>query len=177
MLGHFSPVWLWDPMTVAHQAPLFMWFSRQEYWSGLLCPSPGDLLDSGIKLASLVSPALQADSLPLNHWGSQRQIYCRLNSLLYYLYFSSYFQRSKNYTCNILFSSVQFSSVTPLCPTLCDPMNCSAPGLPVRHQLPEPTQTHAHWVSDAIQQSHPLSSPSPPAINLSQHQGVFKWVI
>ena len=60
-------------------------------------------------------------------------------------------------------SSVQFSSVTQSCPTLCDPMNCSTPGLPVRHQLPEFTQTHVHRVSDAIQPSHPLSSPSPPA--------------
>ena len=70
----------------------------------------------------------------------------------------------------------QFSSVAQSCPTLCDPMNQSTPGLPVHHQLPEFTQTHVHWVSDAIQPSHPLSSPSPPALNLSQHQGLFKWV-
>ena len=72
--------------------------------------------------------------------------------------------------------SVQFSSVAQSCPILCDPMNRSTPGLPVHHQLPEFTQTHVHWVSDAIQPSHPLSSPSPPALNLSQHQGLFKWV-
>ena len=70
----------------------------------------------------------------------------------------------------------QFSSVTQSCPTLCDPMNRSTPGLPVHHQLLEITQTHVHWVSDAIQPSHPLSCPSPPALNLSQHQGLFKWV-
>ena len=70
----------------------------------------------------------------------------------------------------------QDSSVTQLCPTLCDPMNHSMPGLPVHHQLPEFTQTHVHQVSDAIQPSHPLSSPSPPALNISQHQGLFKWV-
>ena len=70
----------------------------------------------------------------------------------------------------------QFSSVAQLCLTLCDPMNCSTPGLPVHHQLPESTQTHVHWVSDAIQPSYPLSSPSPPALNLSQNQGPFKWV-
>ena len=69
-----------------------------------------------------------------------------------------------------------FSSVAQSCPTLCDPMNCSMPGLPVHHQLPESTQTHVHWVGDAIQPSHPLSSPCPPALNLSQHQGLFKWV-
>ena len=68
----------------------------------------------------------------------------------------------------------QFSSVTQSCPTLCDPMNCSTPGLPVCHQLPESTQTDVHSVDDAIQPSHPLSSPSPPALNLSQHQGLFQ---
>ena len=71
---------------------------------------------------------------------------------------------------------IQFSSVAQLCLTLCDPMNCSTPGLLVHHQLPESTQTHVHWVSDAIQLSHPQSSSSPPALNLSQHQGLFKWV-
>ena len=69
-----------------------------------------------------------------------------------------------------------FSSVHSVCPTLCNPMNCSMPGLPVYHQLPEFTQTHVHRVGDAIQPSHPLSSPSPPAFNLSQHQGLFQWV-
>ena len=73
-------------------------------------------------------------------------------------------------------TSVQFSSVTQWCPTLCDPMNCSMPGLPVHHQLPEFTQTHVHRVSNAIQPSHPLSSPSPPAPNPSQHQSLFQWV-
>ena len=72
--------------------------------------------------------------------------------------------------------SVQFSSVVQSCPTLCDPMNRSTPGLPVHHQLPEFTQTHVHQVSDAIQPSHPLSSPSPPAPNPSQHQSLFQWV-
>ena len=70
----------------------------------------------------------------------------------------------------------QFSSVTHLCPTLCNPMNCSTPCLPVHHQLPEPTKTHVHRVADAIQPSHPLSPPSPPAFTLSQHQGLFQWV-
>ena len=73
-------------------------------------------------------------------------------------------------------SSVHFSSVAQSCPTLCDPMNCSIPGLPVHHQLLEFTQTYVHWVGDAIQPSQPLSSPSPPALNLSQNQGLFQWV-
>ena len=67
-----------------------------------------------------------------------------------------------------------FSSVAQSCPTLCDPMDCSTPGLPVPHQLPEFTQTHVHRVGDAIQPSHPLSSPSPSTFNLSPHQGLFK---
>ena len=69
---------------------------------------------------------------------------------------------------------VRHSSVAQLCLTLCDPMNCSTPGLPVHHQLLEFTQTHVHRVSDAIQPSHPLSSPSPPAPNPSQHQSLFQ---
>ena len=73
-------------------------------------------------------------------------------------------------------SSVQFSSVAQLCPTLCNPVNSSTPGLPVHHQLPEFTQTYIHRVSDAIQPSHPLSSPFPPAPNPSQHQSLFQWV-
>ena len=68
----------------------------------------------------------------------------------------------------------QIRSVAQSCPTLCDPMNCCTPGLPVRHQLPEFTQTHVHRVSDAIQPSHPLSSPFPPAPNPSQHQSLFQ---
>ena len=72
--------------------------------------------------------------------------------------------------------SDQIRSVTQSCPTLCNPMNCSTPGLPVHHQLLEFTQTHVHRVSDAIQPSHPLSSPSPPAPNPSQHQSLFQWV-
>ena len=66
--------------------------------------------------------------------------------------------------------------VAQLCLTLCNPMNSSMPGLPVHHQLPGSTQTQVHWIGDAIQPSHPLSSPYPPALNLSQHQGLFKWV-
>ena len=71
---------------------------------------------------------------------------------------------------------VQFSSVAQSCLTLCDSMDCSTPGFPVHQQLLEPAQTHVHLVSDATQQSHPLSSPSPPGFNLSHHQGLFKWV-
>ena len=116
--------------TVALHTPLSMEFSRQEYWSGLPFPSPGDLPNPGIDLPN---PGTEPTSL-------------------------------------------QFSSVTQLCPTLCNPMNCSTPGLPVHHQLPEFTQTHVHRVGEAIQPSHPLSSPFPPAPNLSQHQSLFQWV-
>ena len=75
-----------------------------------------------------------------------------------------------------LHASVQLSSVTQPCLTLCDPMDCSMPGFFVHHQIPELTQTHVHRIGDAIQPPHPLSSHSPPAFNLSQHHGLFQWV-
>ena len=84
-----------------------------------------------------------------------------------------YLYNSKNLRCVQL---IQFSSVAQSCPTLCEPMDCSTPGLPVHHQFPEVAQTHVHRVGDAIQPSHSLLSPSPPAFNLSQHQGLFQWV-
>ena len=77
---------------------------------------------------------------------------------------------------DIVVLSVQFSSVTQSCPTLCNPMDYSTPGFPVHYQLPEPAQTNVHRVSDAIQPSHPLLSPFPPAFNLAHHQGLFQWV-
>ena len=91
----------------------------------------------------------------------------------FFFYFFEHFMFSKYSIIHT--DSVQFSSVQ-LCPTLCDPMNRSTPGLPVHHQLPEFIQTHVHWVGDVIQPSHPLSFPSPPAFNLSQHQGLFQGV-
>ena len=109
-----------------------------------------------------------------NFFMCSLSIYCKISvcsSLLpnFLMYYFSFWFTTKQHQ----FSSVQF---TQSCPALCDPMNRSTPGLPVHHQLPEFTQTHVHWVGDAIQPSHPLSSPSPPVLNLSQHQGLFKWV-
>ena len=86
------------------------------------------------------------------------------------------FTLNAHYKFPFLTKGIQFSSVAQFCRTLCDPKNRSMPGHPVHHQLPEFTQTHVHWISDATQASHPLSSPSPPAFNLSQHQGLFQWV-
>ena len=77
---------------------------------------------------------------------------------------------------SLVFLSFQFSLIAQSCPTLCNPIDCSTPGFPVDHHLPELVQTHVHRVGDAIQPSHPLSSPSPPAFNLSQHQGLFQRV-
>ena len=134
------------PRTVAYQASPSMGLSRLEYWSGLPFPSPGDLPNPGIRPISPVSLHWQADSLPRHHADWGG------------------------------FNLVQFSSVAQSCPTLWDPMNRSMPGLPVHHQLPEFTQIHVHRVSDAIQPSHPRSSPSPPAPNPSQHQSLFQWV-
>ena len=89
---------------------------------------------------------------------------------------SEKFYQDEHWFCTWIEVSVQFSSVAQSCPTFCDSMNRSMPGLPVHHQLLEFTQTHVHWVSDAIQPSHPLSSPSPLAPNPSQNQSLFQWV-
>ena len=98
-----------------------------------------------------------------------------------FLWVSSFYQNTMQRPCQrppseYRFCCVIISSVTQLCPTLCNPMDCSTPGFPVYHQLLELTQSHVHWVSDAIQPSCPLSSPSPAAFNLSQDQGLFQWV-
>ena len=99
-----------------------------------------------------------------------------------FLFMAESFRCSHETITTLLIShqSGQFSSVAQSCPSLCDPMNHSTPGLPVHHQLPESTQTHVHWVGDAIQLSHSLLSPSPPAPNPSQHQSfpmsqLFTW--
>ena len=89
---------------------------------------------------------------------------------------SGYKHNLKIFYCPYAIYSQSVSSVTQLCPTLHDPMYCSMTGFTVHHQHLELTQTHVHWVGDAIQPSHPLSSPSPPALNISQHQGLFQCV-
>ena len=97
-------------------------------------------------------------------------LFARVSSLLYYQLEPDI---HRHYILTI-WRVPRFSSVLQSCPTLCDPMNCSMPGLPVHHQLPEFTQTHVHRVGDAIQPSYPLLSPSPPVPNPSQHQGLFQ---
>ena len=92
----------------------------------------------------------------------------------YTLFFKVLYCKILNALFSVCFLCIRFNSVAQLCLTLCDPMDCSIPVFPVHHQFPEPTQTHVHHVVDAIQPSHPLSSPSPPTFNLSQHQGLFK---
>ena len=135
------------PWTVAHQTPLSMGFPRQEYWGGGRGRGRGcHFLLQGIFPTQRPNPCLL-------RWQADSLPLHHLRSPL---------------------CSVQFSSVAQSCPTLCDPMNRSTPGLPVHHQLPEFTQTQVHGVSDAIQLSHPLSSPSPPAPNPSQHQSLFQ---
>ena len=147
-----SHIWLFATLwTVACWTPPSVGFSRQEYWSGLPFPSPGDIPDPGIEPAS---PTLQADSLlsePPRKPGP-----CLIGSY-----------RGSPFCC---------FSVTKMCPPLCEPMNCSMTDFPVLHYLLQFAQTHVHWVGDATRPSHPLSPPSPPALSLSQHQGLFQWV-
>ena len=131
-------------------------------------------------------------------WGEKAQRHCVLssrshntsgtNSQVFKTQFGALFQitptffllnhTAEGFVClrSFQFRSVQFSSVAQSCPTLCDPMNRSTPGLPVHHHLLEFTQTHVHRVGDAIQPYHPLLSPLPPAPNPSQHQSLFQWV-
>ena len=102
-------------------------------------------------------------------WGTLITVSCHLNSLVSMMtqwVISPQWVLGTNICCSLAQS----------CLTFWDPMDCSMPGFPVLHRLPELAQTHVHWVGDAIQPSYPLSSPSPPALNLSQHQGLFKWV-
>ena len=110
------------------------------------------------------------------HWILTTRLSGNSHCVLFQKVIFSWILASCSYLCFIISFTVQFSSVAQSCPTLCDPMNHSSPGLPVHHQLPEFTQTHVHWVCDAIQPSHPGSFPSPPAPNPSQHQSLFQWV-
>ena len=147
-----SHIWLFaTPWTVAHQAPLPVGFPRQEYWSGLPFPSPGDLPDQGSNPGLLQS---QVDSLPAELSG---------NTLCTYMMSYISYRWWEDCCC----------SVAQLCLSLFDPMDCRMPGFPVLHHLLELAQTHVYWVSDAILPSYPLSSLSPPVFNLSQHQGLF----
>ena len=113
--------------------------------------------------------------------SSEHKIFCkRLNITTFFYFFcpweySLVRARGRNWTV-LLLTSIQFSSVPQSCLTLWEPTACSTPGFPVHHQLPELAQTHVHWVGDAIQPSHPLTSPSSSAFNLSQLQGLFQWV-
>ena len=149
MLNHFSRVQLFStPWTVACEVPLSMGFSRQECWSGCHALLQGIFLTQGSNLCLLC--LLNWPLVPPGKAVRPLSVW------------------------SISWFSVQFSSVTQLCSTLCNPMNHSRPGLPVHQQFPEFTQIHIHRVSDAIQPSHPLSSPSPPAPNPSQHQSLFQ---
>ena len=134
------------PWTIAHQAPLSKEVSRQEHWNGLPYPSSGDLPDPGIGPMSLVPPSLAG----------------RL------------FTTSATWE-DFLFLVAVFL-VIQSCLTLWDTMDCSRPGLPVPHHLPEFAQVHVHCMGDAIQPSRPLTPSSPSVLNLSQHQGLFQWV-
>ena len=135
-----------------------------------------------------IKPGPCGISVPKYVFFSPLQYCCKqgyLCSICLTFFFNVSYTNYHNYMCFLIVNKLvflsrffvcMFSSVAQLCPTLHNPMNRSTPGLPVHHQLPEFTQTHIHWVSDAIQPFHPLSFPSPPALNLSQHQGVFQWV-
>jgi len=141
----------------AHQAPLSLGFSRQEHWSGLPFPSPMHESEKWKWSRSVVSDPQRSHGLQpsrlLHPWdfpGKSTGVGCH---------------------CLLLVQSLRSHKS----PTLCHPTDCSTPGFPVLHCLPEFAQTHVHWVSDAIQLSHPLLPPSPFVLNLSRHQGLVPW--
>ena len=133
------------------------------------CQGPGSIPGQGTKIPQTTwySP-LSSQKIGLMMEVAQHQIYWSSGkkgpSIVWWLVISSAVYH------------LQFSSVAQSCLTHCDPMDCRMPGLPGHLQLPEFTQTHVHWVSDAIQLSYPLLSPFPPAFNHNQHQSLFKWV-
>ena len=156
-------LWLFEVFCVSIQTVKNLNFSSVKNAIGNLI---GIALNLQITLGSIVTFILlilpiQEHDISLHLFMSSSNSF--INVLQFFIY-SSF----------ISFSSIQFSSVSQSCPTLCDPMNHSTPGLPGHHQLPEFTQNHVHRVGDAIQPSHPLSSPSPPAPNPSQHQCLFQ---
>ena len=178
MLSHSLLSWLFEtvwstlidhsppgsPVLGVLQARILEWvailFSRESFWPRIrnwvsltLTLTLLSRLDGG-------NPALLVDYLPSEPPGNEAHPTLRR---------AIWFSQSTN-------SNIQFSSITQLCLTLCNPMDCSTPGFPVHRQLPELAQTHIRRVGDAIWSSHPLSSPSPPVFNLSQHQGLFQWV-
>ena len=167
------------PWTEAHQASLSMEFSRQEYQGIFPIKRLNLYLLHCRQILYLLS---RSHCIPLLQWGSHyillQGIYPKITKTLIRKDMYPYVHHSIIYNNHDMKETkvpiIHFSSVAPSCLTLCDPMNCSMPGLPVHHQLPESTQTHVHRVGGAFQPSHPLSSPSPPAFNLSQHQGLFK---
>ena len=160
-----SVVFLATLWTVACQAPLSMKFSRQEYWSGLPFPSPiggSTSLQTQISGHGLwVTSQLFHNQLcpMLSKAGGKRRISGQSTQFNAFQHLMGTY-----YVPGTMLSVLQFSSVTQLCPTLCNPMDCSIPGFPVHHQLPELAQTHVPRVGDAIQPFHPLSSASLPAL-------------
>jgi len=172
-----------------------MEFSRQKCWSGMPCLPPGDLPDPGIEHTSRVSPVLAGgffttratwEALNIVNlgavFGTTEVSFSHSNDEPHAkpgrterwgdsesLMISSEVSINHPSSGSPCLWNTQFSSVAQLCLTLCDPMDCSTPGFPAHHQLLELAQTHVHWLGDVIQLSHPPSSPSPPAFNLTQH--------
>ena len=199
-----SRVWLFEtPWTAACQASLSItnsWSLFRLMSIGLVMPSSHLILCHPILLSLSIFPSIRDFSNEsflrirwLKYWRwsfsispsseYSRLIFFRINWLDLLEVQGTLKSLSQHHSsnasilwCSAFFICFSFSSVAQSCPTLYNPMNRSTPGLSVLHQLPESTQTHVHWVGDVIQPSHPLSSPSPPALSLSQYQGLFKWV-
>ena len=174
---------LCDPMDCSVPGFSIMGFSRQEHWSGLSFPSPMHESESEVAQSCLTLSDPMDCSLPgspihgITLFNKDSILIQKRNQTLYRQTKAIRIQNHQTFMVNAEGSSLdQIRSVAQSCWTLWDPMICITPGLPVHHQLPEFTQTNVHCVSDAIQPSHHLSSPFPPAPNPSQHQSLFQWV-
>ena len=165
----YSPSWTLLPPPSPHQPPGSSQCTSPKHPASCIEPGPAtrfihDILHVSMPFSQIFPPSPSPTESIRLFYSSVSLLLSRIQGYCYHL--------SKFH----IYAFSQFSSVAQSCPTLCNPMNRSMPGLPVHHQLPEFTQTHVHRVSDVIHPSHPLSSPSPPAPNPSQHQSLFQWV-
>ena len=167
-LFHSVFLTVWGFLFVLVYSGSFLWFLKHVYTFPFLLSTADTEALIGTERATVVTRLCQR---PPDYWDYYCSRWKKLEfSECFLLTFHTF--SSVSYPKLIIFYSVQLLS----CVWLCDPIDCSTPVFPAHHQFPELTQTHVHWLGDDIQPSHPLSSPSPPAFNLSQHQGLFKWV-
>ena len=167
LLLHWSPVAYWAPTDLESSSSSAISFSLS------YCSWSSQGKNTEVVCHSLLQWTMFCQNSPLNWWDLIIYYFVKIFRAYVPEYNWSVFSSLYIYHLQLVLIAVQFGSVALSCKTLCDPMDCSTPGFPVHQQLPELTQMPVHWVGDAIQPSHPLSSPSPHVFNLSRYQGLF----